>query len=143
MTKRIMVLTGSPNKDGLTAACGNAAAAGIAGAGLEVNRVDLNALKIARCSACGTGYGPCRTEHRCQVEDDFQDVHKRILECEGFVLVTPVYWGDMSDSVRPRRPARRNKRPNERERAERQAVHRGGRGRQERGTITCLQYAAV
>ncbi|HHX28126.1 MAG TPA: flavodoxin family protein [Firmicutes bacterium] len=100
VTKRIMVLTGSPNKDGLTAACGNAAAAGIAGAGLEVNRVDLNALKIARCSACGTGYGPCRTEHRCQVEDDFQDVHKRILECEGFVLVTPVYWGDMSESVK-------------------------------------------
>ncbi len=39
-------------------------------------------------------------EHRCQEEDDFQGIHARLAEAEGFVLVTPVYWGEMSESAK-------------------------------------------
>lgn len=97
---KIMVFTGSPNKDGLTAACGNAAKAGAEAAGAEVAMVDLNQFKVGNCQACGSGWGPCLNNHQCQVEDDFQGLHHSMAEIDGFVFVTPVYWGDMSESAK-------------------------------------------
>ena len=97
---KIMVLMSSPNKDGLTAACARAAARGIRSAGYEVFLVRINDLSIGRCQACDNGWGTCRQEHRCQVEDDFQGLHGRMAEADGLVIVTPVYWGDLSESAK-------------------------------------------
>ena len=44
--------------------------------------------------------GECRPEHECQVEDDFQALHGRMLQADAYVLVTPVYWGEMSESAK-------------------------------------------
>lgn len=96
----VMILTSSPNLDGLTAACGNAAKAGAEEAGALVRIVNLNQLRIASCKACGNGWGPCRNEHRCQVNDDFQNLHASMSDMDAFVLITPVYWGEMSESAK-------------------------------------------
>lgn len=100
MSYKIAVITSSPNKEGLTAACGNAAKKGLEAAGAEVDMIDLNSYEIGRCRACGTGYGTCRTEHRCQTEDDFGGLHQRLLAADGYVVVSPVYWGDLSESAK-------------------------------------------
>jgi multimeric flavodoxin WrbA len=34
------------------------------------------------------------------VADDFQALHARILKADALVLVTPVYWGEMSESAK-------------------------------------------
>jgi len=34
------------------------------------------------------------------VEDDFQALHARICAADALVLVTPVYWGEMSESAK-------------------------------------------
>ena len=73
-----MIFTGSPNINGLTAACGAAAEQGATGTGSEILTVNLNSYNIGKCNACGNGWGPCRTEYRCQVLDDFQKVHESI-----------------------------------------------------------------
>lgn len=96
----VLVLTASPNYDGLTAACGKAALNGIIQQGLSVQEVCLNDLDIASCAACNRGWGTCQQSHICQVEDDFQALHSRVLESDGYVLVTPVYWGEMSESAK-------------------------------------------
>jgi len=49
------IITASPNKDGLTAACGEAAVAGITGAGGNVEVFDISALKLEPCRICGEG----------------------------------------------------------------------------------------
>ncbi|MGE5580465.1 MAG: flavodoxin family protein [Bacillota bacterium] len=102
MNYKIAVITGSPNKDGLTAACGAAAEKGILAAAPEaqVDLIDLNSHDVGRCKACGSGYGTCRSEHRCQVKDDFQALHERLAAADAYVVVTPVYWGDLSESVK-------------------------------------------
>lgn len=100
MSYRIAVITCSPNKDGLTAACGRAVQDGSAGAGATVDLIDLNSYNVGRCRACGTGYGTCRTKHRCQVEDDFQALHERLNGADAYAVVTPVYWGDLSESAK-------------------------------------------
>lgn len=98
--KKVMVFTGSPNSEGLTAACGNMAKSGAEAAGAEVVMLNLNRLQIGHCRACGQGWGPCRNQHECQVKDDFQDIHASMPDMDGFVMITPVYWGDMSESTK-------------------------------------------
>lgn len=97
---KVIILTSSPNSSGLTAACGEAAKAGALKAGAEVSIVSLNKLSIGSCHSCGNGWGPCRDEHECQVKDDFQELHDKITSADAFILVTPVYWGDISESLK-------------------------------------------
>ena len=96
----IIVLTSSPNFDGLTAACAGAALAGIRQAGGSAEEIRLNDRTIAACEACGNGWGTCHSDHSCQVLDDFQAVHAQTISADGLVLVTPVYWGEMSESAK-------------------------------------------
>ena len=97
---KVMIFTSSPNTDGLTAACGNAAKTGIEEAGAQVVMVNLNKLVIGSCHACGNGWGTCRNEHECQVQDDFQALHASMADVDAYILVTPVYWGEMSESAK-------------------------------------------
>ena len=97
---KVMIITCSPNKDGLTEACGQVAKLGVEEGMGEAVMVRLNDLKISKCHACGNGWGTCRNEHECQVSDDFQELHKRIGEMDAYVVVTPVYWGEMSESAK-------------------------------------------
>jgi multimeric flavodoxin WrbA len=94
---KIIVLRASPNTDGLTAAC---AAAGVEGARLAGGLAEegrLNDLSIGLCAACDNGWGTCLAEHECQVLDDFQELHARVTGADACILVTPVYWGEMSE----------------------------------------------
>lgn len=96
----VMILTSSPNLDGLTAACAKAARIGAEETGANVVMVDLNRQKIGHCQACANGWGPCRTEHECQVQDDFQNLHGSMTNIDAFILISPVYFGEMSESAK-------------------------------------------
>ena len=97
---KIMIITSSPNKDGLTAVCGEQARLGAISAGAGATVVSLNDLGVGMCHACDNGWGPCKDQHVCQVEDDFQKLHASLKVADGFILVTPVYWGDLSESAK-------------------------------------------
>jgi len=97
---KLIIISSSPNKDGLTAACAAAARDGVVKAGGEVEMVSLNDLHVGMCQACDNGWGTCHEHHECQVLDDFQDLHQRTCAADGLVLVTPVYWGEMSESAK-------------------------------------------
>ncbi len=97
---KVMVITSSPNNDRLTAACGEAARKGIEASGGEAVMICLNYLSIAKCSACGNGWGACNKDHTCQVADDFQKLHEQFGKMRAYVIVTPVYWSDMSETAK-------------------------------------------
>jgi multimeric flavodoxin WrbA len=96
----IIVISSSPNTDGLTAACATRAAEGARLAGGNVQEIRLNDLAIRQCAACDNGWGTCQKEHACQKQDDFQPLHARIRQADAYVIVTPVYWGEMSESAK-------------------------------------------
>jgi multimeric flavodoxin WrbA len=96
----VLVIASSPNKDGLTAECAQAAADGVRSAGLDAEFLWLNDEEIGLCKACERGWGPCRQEHRCVVEDGFQALHERVKAADGYVLVNPVYFGQLSESAK-------------------------------------------
>src|SRR5664280_1744764 len=97
---KIMILTSSPNKDGLTAACGAEAQIGARLGSADASKVNLNELNISSCHACGNGWGKCLDKHTCQVEDDFQKLHAAMAGADGYIIITPVYWHDMSESLK-------------------------------------------
>jgi multimeric flavodoxin WrbA len=97
---KVIVFASSPNDDGLTQACADAACEGVRAAGLEAQLVRLNEARVGLCHACAQGWGTCRTEHRCQVLDGFQDLHKQTQEADGYAVVSPVYFGELSESAK-------------------------------------------
>lgn len=97
---KVLVIYSSPNLDGLTAACSAAAVEGARSAGADVEEVRLNDLNVGLCQACGNGWGTCAPDHECQEDDDFQELHARTCATDALILVTPVYWGEMSESAK-------------------------------------------
>jgi multimeric flavodoxin WrbA len=96
----VIVISSSPNEGGLTAACAAAALEGVRQAGGHAEEVRLNDLRVGMCHACDEGWGPCLPDHECQTVDDFQALHARVLQADACVLVSPVYWGEMSESAK-------------------------------------------
>ena len=97
---KVLIMSSSANVAGLTATCAEAARQGIVDGRSPARVLNLNELEIARCAVCDDGWGTCRSEHRCRIEDDFQSLHESIQRAEGYVVVTPVYFGEPSEVLK-------------------------------------------
>ena len=95
-----LIITASPNTDGLTAACGKAAYDGITSAGGEAEIVDISAKKLEPCLICGDGWGTCRNDGLCNVKDMFEELQEKFRNAEGVILVSPVYFSQPSERMR-------------------------------------------
>ncbi|MDR0948900.1 MAG: flavodoxin family protein [Lachnospiraceae bacterium] len=95
-----LILTASPNKEGLTAACGKAMVDGITGAGGECEVVDISQAKLQPCLICNDGWGTCFANATCVIQDELQSLQEKFKQAEGIVLVTPVYWGEPSERMK-------------------------------------------
>jgi len=97
---KILAIQTSPNHDGLTAETAKRALKGAEAAGHEVELVNLNDLVIKKCKACDGGWGQCRREGTCILEDDFAGLIDKLQGADGLVFTTPVYWWDISESAK-------------------------------------------
>jgi multimeric flavodoxin WrbA len=98
---KFAVVLGSRNPEGQTARAANAVRQGLIGGGGEGELVFLPQLTIERCRQCDAqGWGTCRTEGRCVIEDDFAAVVDQLRGADAIVFATPVYFGDLSESMR-------------------------------------------
>lgn len=97
----ILIISGSRNPQGQTARAANALLEGAKSAGASGEVVFLPHLHIERCRQCDDqGWGTCIKEGRCVVEDDFHSLAGRIRESDAVVFATPVYFSDLSESLR-------------------------------------------
>lgn len=87
---KILVLNGSPRRQGNTAAMVGAFADGAAESGHEVTVVNVCQKKIAGCLACE--YCHTKGEGKCIQQDDMQEVYPVLEEAEMIVLASPVYY---------------------------------------------------
>ncbi len=97
---KILILTSSPNINGLTSACGEAARQGVVDSRSPARIVNLNELSISRCAVHNDGWGTCHSKHHCQLQDDFQSLQETIGQAEGYVFITPVYFGEPSEPMK-------------------------------------------
>ena len=137
----ILVISASPNRDGLTAACAAAAVDGVLQVGGHAEEIRLNDLQIGRCQACDNGWGKCLNGHECQTQDDFQSLHACVRQADAYVIVTPVYWGEPSESAKAFLDRLRRceaPRENESSLVGRPVIVVAAAGGSGNGTVTCL-----
>ena len=89
MSKKIVVITGSPRKNGNSFAMTDAFIKAAEAKGHTVTRFDAAMKKVGGCHACETCF---KTGKACSFDDDFNIVASVILEAGAVVFTTPVYW---------------------------------------------------
>ncbi len=98
---QILILSGSRNREGRTALAISAMCKGVVKAGGNAECLFLPELAIERCRQCESdGWGLCRREGRCINDDDFPSIVEKIKSSDVIVFATPVYFGDLSESMR-------------------------------------------
>lgn len=86
----ILVLNGSPRKEGNTAAMVDAFAAGAREAGHQVDIVPVCQKKIAGCLACE--YCHTKGNGKCVQQDDMQQIYPLLEQAQMIVPASPVYY---------------------------------------------------
>lgn len=89
MGKKIVVITGSPRKDGNSFAMTDAFIQAAEGKGHSVTRFDSALKNVGGCHACETCF---KTGKACSFDDDFNTIAPAILEADAVVFTMPVYW---------------------------------------------------
>jgi multimeric flavodoxin WrbA len=98
---KVIAISGSRSPEGQTAQALNAACDGLKAEGVDCIIHFLPTLKIERCRQCDeSGWGLCRKEGSCIIEDDFSNCIDELRRSDGAVIATPVYFSDLSESMR-------------------------------------------
>ena len=89
MSKNIVVLSGSPRKDGNTARLTEAFIEGAETAGNEVSLLRAAGLQIGGCRGCGHCF---KNPGNCIQNDDMQPILDALGKADALVLTSPVYY---------------------------------------------------
>ena len=89
MGKKIVVVTGSPRRNGNSFAMTDAFIQAAEANGHEVTRFDAAMKSAGGCRACETCF---KSGKACSFDDDFNTIAPAILEADAVVFTMPVYW---------------------------------------------------
>ena len=89
MSKKIVVITGSPRKNGNSFAMTDAFIKAAQAKGHTVTRFDAALKSVGGCHACETCF---KTGKACSFDDDFNVIAPAIEKADAVVFTTPVYW---------------------------------------------------
>ena len=93
----ILILNGSPRKNGKTAALVKAFIGGAEASGNEVKELYLQGMKIGGCLACESCQ---RNGGVCVQKDDMQTVSEAFLWADVVVFASPQYWGTITGQLK-------------------------------------------
>ena len=98
---KAVTILGSRNPDGQTAHAADALTGGLQAEGWETESIFLTEQALERCRQCeNNGWGICRDEGACIIEDDFAEIITKLKAADAAVFATPVYFSDLSESMR-------------------------------------------
>lgn len=94
MTKKVLVVLGSPRKKGNSAVLAEQIAKGAKSAKAKVETIFLQGKTIAPCKACYA----CQKKNSkgCSIQDDMQELYPKLIEADAWVIASPVYWFTLS-----------------------------------------------
>lgn len=97
MSRSILILNGSPRKNGNSITLANKLTRGAKEAGAEVESVYLHDMDIRPCDACDF----CQeNEDGCVIDDDMQTLYPKLRAADAVVIATPVYWFSLSAQMK-------------------------------------------
>lgn len=89
---RVVGIVCSPRKGGNTEILVREALDAVQELGGETELVTVSDKTINPCDGCGT----CRETGVCHINDDMQGVYQQLLQADGIILGTPVYFWNVS-----------------------------------------------
>ncbi len=93
---KVVILTGSPRKNGNTNTLAARFAEGARAAGHTVFRFDAAEAKVAPCRACNA----CGMDGPCVLKDDFEALRERLVEADVIAFATPMYYFGFSAQLK-------------------------------------------
>lgn len=97
MSKKVLVLSSSPRKNGNSSLLCDEFIKGALDAGNEAEKIYLIEKKINYCMGCGFCYNLGKS---CPQNDDAADIVDKMIESDVIVLATPVYFYAMSAQIK-------------------------------------------
>lgn len=88
MSKKVMILSGSPRKGGNSDLLCDEFAKGAIEAGHTVEKIRVADKKIGYCRACYA----CKSSGQCIIKDDMAEVLQKMIDADVLVLASPVYF---------------------------------------------------
>lgn len=88
MKKKILILSGSPRKNGNSELLCDEFAKGAREAGHDVEKLRVAEKNIGYCRACYA----CKGTGKCVIEDDMAEVLQKMIDADVLVLASPVYF---------------------------------------------------
>ena len=92
--KKIVILMGSPRKEGNSATLAKQVAAGAEAAGAEVESFYLHGMDIQPCTGCDACHE--ETDKDCVIDDDMQTLYPKLRRTDAVVIASPIYWFTVS-----------------------------------------------
>ena len=92
---KVLLLNGSPRRDGCTAAALDEVARTLQAEGMETELVQVGVKSIRGCVACGR----CREAGRCVFEDLVNETAPKFEEAAGLVVGSPVYYASPNGTL--------------------------------------------
>ena len=93
---KILVITGSPRKNGNSNTLAENFIKGAQEAGHEVVRFDSAFKNVHPCAACNK----CGMNGQCVFKDDFEFVKANIVDADAVVFATPMYYFGISAQIK-------------------------------------------
>jgi len=92
--KKILVVMGSPRKNGNSSTLAQNVIAGAKNAGAVVDSYCLHEMNIKPCDACEA----CRKNdsRECIIDDDMQELYPKLYEADALVIASPIYYFTVS-----------------------------------------------
>lgn len=97
MSKNVLVITGSPRKDGNSEKMADAFIKGAQSKGHEVTKFNAAAKTIGGCRACDTCWSKGRA---CSFIDGFTELEPLLEHADVIVFATPLYWFGISAQLK-------------------------------------------
>jgi len=94
---KVVVITGSPRKNGNSDLLAQAFIDAAEKKGHEIRRFDAGRMKIQGCHACNTCY---KTGKPCSFDDDFNRIAPAVLEADAVVFAMPTYWFSVPSNIK-------------------------------------------
>lgn len=89
----ILILNGSPRKNGKVSQLLHTAEKSLLEKGNSVTFVDVSSIKFKPCIGCMA----CRSKGSCILpQDDAHKIAEEIKNCDDIIVGSPVYWGNMN-----------------------------------------------
>ena len=92
---KVIGIVGSPRHAGNTRYLVNEALETIRKEGIEAELISLGDKIVAPCEACNA----CSELLDCNIQDDFQEIYAKMVEADGIIIGSPVYFGSATPQI--------------------------------------------